>query len=399
MEKCYACSDKVNEIFDAGMHPISNRYLTDKNNKEYTFQLILGQCDGCGLVQLTSLVPYKNLTPMYDWVTYNEPETHLDNLVEIINNLPGINNKSRICGLSYKEKSTLKRLNNLGYNNTWGIDLYEDLHIQNTNAGIETLQEVIIHSDVLDSILSKHGKSDIVIARHILEHSYDIKNFMNAIKRLVSKSGYVVFEIPDCTKVFNSLDYSTIWEEHIIYFTPETFKNTLDMGGFNLIHFEQYPYPYEDSLVAIVTTEKATNKNQDINVEKERNVMNIFAKEFDNRRKVLNNFLSSFRKENGKIAIFGAGHSACMFINLMGIKDFIEFAVDDHPNKRGLFIPGSKLPIYNSSYLKKKNIKLCLLSLSPESERKVINNNKEFIRSGGRFFSIFPKSNYALQIS
>jgi hypothetical protein len=88
-----------------------------------------------------------------------------------------------------------------------------------------------------------------------------------------------------------------------------------------------------------------------------------------------------------------------MFINLMGIKDFIEFAVDDHPNKRGLFIPGSKLPIYNSSYLKKKNIKLCLLSLSPESERKVINNNKEFIRSGGRFFSIFPKSNYALQIS
>ena len=173
---------------------------------------------------------------------------------------------------------------------------------------------------------------------------------------MVKKSGFLVFEIPDCTAVFDSQDYTTIWEDHISYFTPETFQNTLVIGGYNIYHFKTYPYPFENSLVAIVqpNNSRIKHNNQDINVDDELKRVHSFANNLDQKREQLNKFLSSFRQNHGKIAIFGAGHLACMFINLMGIKDLIEFVVDDHPNKRGLFMPGSKLPIYASDYLIKK---------------------------------------------
>lgn len=95
--------------------------------------------------------------------------------------------------------------------------------------------------------------------------------------------------------------------------------------------------------------------------------------------------------------MFGAGHLACIFINLFGLKDILEFVVDDNVHKRGLFMPGSLLSIHHSSELIKENIKLCFLGISPLSEARVIQNNQEFIKKGGEFISIFPDSKFSFK--
>ena len=53
-------------------------------------------------------------------------------------------------------------------------------------------------------------------------------------------------------------------------------------------------------------------------------------------------------------------------------------------------MPGSKLPIKKSSALINEDIKLCLMSLNPNVEKKVIKKNKSFLKKGGKFISIFP---------
>ena len=85
-------------------------------------------------------------------------------------------------------------------------------------------------------------------------------------------------------------------------------------------------------------------------------------------------------------------------LNIFKIADLISFVVDDDPNKRGLFVPGCRLPIYGSMALLERNIKYCLASLSPESEKKVIAANNKFLSVGGTFASIFPTSPNALRI-
>ena len=83
---------------------------------------------------------------------------------------------------------------------------------------------------------------------------------------------------------------------------------------------------------------------------------------------------------------------------MLGLKEYIEFVVDDHPSKRGLYMPGSRLPIMGSSALVERGIKLALLTVAVESEDKVIQRNQAFAQAGGAFASIFPASRHALKI-
>jgi pyrroline-5-carboxylate reductase len=109
-------------------------------------------------------------------------------------------------------------------------------------------------------------------------------------------------------------------------------------------------------------------------------------------------YLSDFKNNIGKIALFGAGHMGCTFVNLLQLQNLVDFFVDDNPDKAGLYMPGSRLPIYPSSALLGREIKLCLLSLNPAIEEKVIQKNRAFLDAGGRFVSIFPGSNNALKV-
>ena len=223
MKVCQVCKkERCDKLIDFGKHPICHKFTNGKEEEE-KYPLTLGQCQFCGVVQLTSPIPIDKLVPRYDWITYNEPEEHLDYLVDVITNLPGITKESSICGVSYKEDTTLARLNRLGFRDTWKTDMNKDLGISDSKANLESIQHHI-RPNIINSIHKKHGVPDLIIVRHILEHAHDTLEFMSALKKLVNPSGYIVFEVPDCARGFEKFDYTTIWEEHILYFTDSTFK-------------------------------------------------------------------------------------------------------------------------------------------------------------------------------
>ena len=402
MKVCQVCKKKeCIKLIDFGEHPVCHKF-TDGKEKEEKHSLALGQCNFCGLVQLMSPIPVDKLIPRYDWITYNEPEEHLDHLVNVIGNLPNITKKSKVCGVSYKEDTTLARLNNLGFENTWRIDMNKDLGISDKKANLESIQHYL-KPGIVNSIHDKYGIPDLIIVRHILEHTHDTHSFMLALKKLVNPSGYIIFEVPDCTEGFEKLDYTTIWEEHILYFTDLTFKNCLNSGGFLLNHFEKYNYSFESVLIGIVKPDDNKNTFKNFNIEKnilDREIVRVqnFTEQLVKKQDSIKKFLKDFKQNHDNIVIFGTGHAACMFINLLGIKDLIDFAIDDNHKKKGFYTPGSKLPIHSSDALTKKKTNLCLLGLSSESEKKIINKHKSFEENGGIFASIYPTSKYAIQV-
>jgi len=187
-----------------------------------------------------------------------------------------------------------------------------------------------------------------------------------------------------------------LWEEHILYFTPATFKNSIGYFGLELVSYEKNSYPTENALVAILKKSQSGSVNRSSLPEphliEELALGRDYDKGFDNCKKIVKETIRRIREQKKKVAVFGAGHLSCMFINLMGLEEDIEFVVDDNPNKKGLYMPGSKLPIYGSDALIDNEISLCLLSLSPDSEKKVIANNQLYLSGGGEFRSIFPSA-------
>jgi hypothetical protein len=198
----------------------------------------------------------------------------------------------------------------------------------------------------------------------------------------------------------DACDYTTIWEEHTLYYTPETFRSGLMLAGFDIVRAEIYPYPFENSLVAVVTANGQGVAPQlpvdAVARERERGL--TFGRSFPGYRDKVRRFVTEHRRRRGPIALFGAGHLACTWVSVFGVEDAIECIVDDNPHKRGMYMPGSKLPIVGSSALLERDISLCLLSLNPIGEEKVIEKNGAFIERGGTFASIFPASAHGLKL-
>jgi|SaaInlStandDraft_6_1057023.scaffolds.fasta_scaffold06978_3 hypothetical protein len=399
MFRCQVCTSKtVKILLDFGFKPLCNRFVKHSKHEEYTHPLVLGQCIDCGLVQITNPVPSDEITPRVEWLEYNEPEGHLDNLAEFLCNLDGLPEDPVACGISYKDDSLLKRLKENIFSDTWRIDPI-DFDITRKGIAGETIIPKITQTSV-DKLVSKYGRVNLIIARHVLEHALDTQLFIDSIKDLLEPGAYVVFEVPDCTLQIQECDFTMLWEEHILYFTPYTLKNSFKNTCFNLLHYKSYPYPVENALVAIVQKNNKELKqlNYDALLANQQQVnANNYASSFLNSRELLKRYIVNYSNSSGRIAVFGAGHISVMFINLMEIKDSIEFVVDDDSNKQGFYIPGTNIPIKPSNFLVTKGIKLCLLGLSPESEKKVINSNNEFTSKGGKFLSIFPNRRNSIQ--
>jgi hypothetical protein len=99
-----------------------------------------------------------------------------------------------------------------------------------------------------------------------------------------------------------------------------------------------------------------------------------------------------WRTQGKRVAVFGAGHLAAKFVNLLSLGELVDYIVDDNAHKQQLLMPGSRLPIRGSGVLLDGDIRRCLLSLNPESEQKVRAKMGTFLERGGEFLSIFALS-------
>jgi hypothetical protein len=201
----------------------------------------------------------------------------------------------------------------------------------------------------------------------------------------------VVFEVPDAVRALERLDYTTVWEEHTLYFTANTFRGCLQHAGFDVVSLKTFPYTLENSLVAIARAGAAKGERRSVprgECERARR----FLREFPNVRDRIRRQLDEF----DRIAMLGAGHLTGAFLNLYDLADRVAFVVDDNPHKQGLFMPGSRLPILSSSALPENGIDLCLMTVRPEIEEQVALKNRRFVEMGGLLASVFPDSVYSL---
>ena len=411
--RCRVCNTlTVTSLLDLGRQPVSNRFCKSKEEFEFKHQLILGICQNCALVQQIDPYPINELRPKQDWVRYLEPEQHLDAVAELLEQTLRSEKDSslsppRICALSYKDASLLERMKQKGFSHMI-LSPRDDLGVVDNYGGVDLIQQELTVVQT-KKIASKHGKFDLIIARHILEHAYYLNEFIVAIRELLTPEGMILFEIPDYARSFETYDYSTLWEEHLLYFTPKTLKQSLASLDLSLIHYRDYFLPLETCLIALVKPNSKLNHKPNsslpstdiLKIEKQR--AEKYAQQFPLVKQHVRDFFFSARGraditlESGKIAVYGAGHAAVMLINLFELRDCIDFVIDDHPLKKGWFIPGAQLSIVSSTLL--LNVSLCAFCLNPETEPKIVQQQREFTNRGGLFVSLTPGSHLYLLLN
>jgi hypothetical protein len=390
---CAACGAPRTDLIDFGPQPMCNRLVRASDSERYRVSLGLSRCNRCALLQLTRPWPASELRPRVDWIRYNEPERHLDAMSLIVRALPGVDEQSLVAGLSYKDDPMLNRLAALGLRCVWPINMRDDLGIGESGAGIETIQARL--NVELAQALASRGRPDVLVARHVLEHCGSPQTAVAALKAWVEPGGYIVFEVPDSARAFTDYDYSAMWEEHALYFTENTLQSTMASVGLELVSFHRFPYSMEDCLAVIGRNQpplpSAASPSAG-NLHDELRRGEIYRDGLAPTASRWQRYLRNTRARGGKAVVFGAGHRAITFINLLGLGASLDCVVDDDPHKQGLRMPGSELPIVGSESLRDAATALCLLTLSPESEDRFFERHGAFAGRGGRVESIYPRT-------
>jgi len=124
----------------------------------------------------------------------------------------------------------------LGYMQQRGFDVVGcDLSESICKKAARKYQVCVHHGQIWD--IPEMGQFDIVVLNHVLEHTDDPLKFLTCIKRKLNKKGVVHIAVPNincweaCLSGWNSYE-----PYHLLYFTPETLRSTVQRAGFVIAH-------------------------------------------------------------------------------------------------------------------------------------------------------------------
>ena len=380
----------VSSILSLGKQPVSNRFLACKSSAAPFFDLSFVWDESLGCMALANKFPVSEIKPRFEWITCFEPEEHLDHMVDQIIEICGVSKHTKIVGYSFKDDSTLARIVDKTGAIGWRLDPISDFGLADKLASVESFQEAFTR-EKSEKIALENGKSDLVIARHVVEHSYDIPSFINGLKNLIHDSGFLAFELPNCENAMTNGDCTVLWEEHTAYFTRNSFRELMNKNGLDIIFEDEYEYPLENSILMVVK-KSSTKPSFDQIYSADKELFETFAKKVEVRKTMVREKLLALRQRHGRISIFGAGHLAISFISFNQIEDLIDVCFDDNPHKNGMFLPIGKIPIVSSKNLTSDQYPVCLLGLNPQHHHKIRKNFTDYLDANGRMISIFSST-------
>ncbi len=384
---CLLCAAPLDGPFlDLGELPACNRFTRPPAPVE-THRLAMSGCAACGLVQLAVSPFAERIVPRVPWIKYNEPDRHLDDVAEKIGTALAGDCRSAL-GLGPFEAPLLDRLAFRGVK----IDAADLLARPDAATTpdrypyLETIQ-ARLNAGGFANLSEKYG---LVSLRYVLEHSHDPLAALAAIKPLIAPGGMLLIEVPDCRKFLERLDYSFIWEEHVVYLTQETLTGLARRAGYEVATLLSYEGPLEDALVALL---RPTIEPFALTPSASPQLFSRYREEFTPIRDAYRSRLAIEAAAGQKVAVFGVGHQAIMFVNALGLSPYVAMMVDDDPVKQGHAAPGTATEIVSSAaMLSDPSVSLCLLAVGPRAEPAVTQKCAPLLGRGGRVYSIFPGS-------
>ncbi|UCG34752.1 MAG: methyltransferase domain-containing protein [Candidatus Omnitrophota bacterium] len=221
-------------------------------------------------------------------------------------------------------------------------------------------------------------KADLICCRHVLEHIYSLRQFLDLIRHAISDkaNAFVFFEVPNADYVFKDLSVWDLLYEHCSYFTKNSLHYLFAVSGFRVCNlFETYKDQYL-CIEAKPATKSAEIKNYDM--EKVIHSVERFGEKYQKKIETWRQKFESLKQANKKAVVWGAGTKGVMFLNMLKIEDQIEYVVDINPNKQGRYIAGAGQKIITPDFLKEyKPDTIVIMNQIYENEIKQILNNLE----------------------
>ncbi len=369
--ECQICSgSNLETILSLGyIPPVSTSQEINKAKGQMHYPTDLLYCSTCHLVQIGVIVDPKILfQPEY---TYTSSTTRVlrENFMELYKESSGL--------ISMKKKDLVV---DIGSNDGNLLSNFKDNHrvlgITPENEGKTAIKRGIptvidfFNTPVVKNVIKKHGKAKVVTATNVFAHIEDVDTVVKNILSLLQTDGVFISESHYVMPLLKTLQYDTIYHEHLRYYSLHSIQYLLEQHGLEIFHAKQIPthggsirvyasrkgkYPVKDSVLKILQDEKKLISDKKL--------FAAFRESVIASKLQLYAILNKIRKSKKKVYGISAPARSTTLIHYTGLDEtLLECVVEiAGSNKIGKYIPGTLIPVYEEGKLIKDQPEYALL--------------------------------------
>lgn len=403
--KCRHCQEGLNNVFvDLGSSPPSNSYLTKKsvNTSEKWYPLKVLVCKECWLVQTADFVGAEEMFSD-EYAYFSSYSTtwlaHAKSYVENMTERFGLSENSLVAEIAANDGYLLQYVQEKNIP-CFGVEPTHSTAMAAKEKGIE-IEESFFGIEKAHELVGKSRQSDLIIANNVLAHVPDINDFITAFSILLKPNGVATFEFPHLLNLIQQKQFDTIYHEHYSYLSLTSIQTIFNKCGLNVFDVDEIK-THGGSLRVYAqrsdTGRHSLKKSVSILQGRENKAgmhtigcYQGFQRKIEMIKLDFLEFLVKAKKDEKKVAAYGAAAKGNTILNFSGIRpDLLPYIVDKSKAKIGKYMPGSRIPIVDESYIKiDKPDYIVILPWNLEGE---IMEQLSYVQEwGGRFVKSVPE--------
>lgn len=401
---CRFCSTPLQHVFiDLVNSPASNSFLAKEqlNEPEVFFPLKVFTCHECFLVQVDE---YKKSDAIFnsDYAYFSSYSTswlaHAKKYTESMIERFNLNEQSSVIEIASNDGYLLQYFVEKNIP-VLGIEPTKNTAEVAKQKGITTITE-FFGINLAETLAEKGIGADVLLGNNVLAHVPDIVDFVTGLKMVLKPGGVITMEFPHLMQLVSNNQFDTIYHEHFSYISFFTVKRIFEAQGLELFDVDEL-LTHGGSLRIFAKHKEDTDKSISANVasllkkEVEAGINSLryyenFTAQATKVKLDLLSFLIQQKKDNKKVAAYGAAAKGNTLLNYCGVKnDFIDYVIDANPAKQNKYLPASHIPVIEESHLKKT--KPDFVIILPWNLKEEIMNQLSYIRDwDGKFVIPIP---------
>jgi SAM-dependent methyltransferase len=400
---CRFCGTPLAHVFaDLGMSPLANSYLSEDElgQMEPFYPLRALVCNECFLVQLED---YETPDVIFSEYAYFSSYSttwleHSKRYAEMAIERFELDESSQVVELASNDGYLLQYFVERGIP-VLGVEPAANVAEVAREKGIRTM--VKFFGRATGREVAAMMNADLVIGNNVLAHVPDLNDFVGGVKIVLGPRGVVTMEFPHLLHLIGRKEWDTIYHEHFSYFSFLTVSKVFARHGMTLFDVEELPthggslriygrHAEDDSKPVTERARELERRESEGGFDRLETYLG-FSDVVRRDKWELLEFLIERRREDGRIAAYGAPAKGNTLLNYCGIgTDFIEYTCDLNPHKQGHYLPGTHIPIRAPDAI--RETRPDLVFILPWNLSEEIMGQLSFVRDwGGGFVVRLPE--------
>jgi SAM-dependent methyltransferase len=351
---CRVCdSQDLVPAVDLGIQPWANHFLKPEEvGLEPTYPLKVVLCRQCGTAQLDYTVPKETMFADHTYLsgTTTTLSDHFRAVAHEIDQkyFSGRREKAML-DIGSNDGTQLRHYKDLGYD-ILGVEpakLPSDIA---NAAGLTTLRAFFN----LDTARQINREFDVINASGVFFHLEELHSVTDGVRLCLAPDGVFLIQFLYMKRIVENDAFDQIYHEHLLYYNVRTLDVLLRRHGLSLFDAVLSPIHggsiiahacHKDRIAPTAHLQKLMDEEDALGANK-LPWYEEFSKRIALRKEENLAFLKSCRDEGKRVFGLGAPVKGNTLLNFYGIgPDLIECLTERNPHRRGLFAPGSHIPV------------------------------------------------------